>query len=147
MPQGKAIIGITVMRNAIWRQLLSSELGAVDGRRSVGPTKNLESRVASRSSPLTTSPAQLRFDLQLLSAWLPPGRWVTMLSVCVREGGHPDDALEYLHSHGLPDDTCQNYEGKEGTCDALGICRDCTHGNETKGEVRQTSTSYHTLPS
>ena len=45
------------------------------------------------------------------------------------------DALEYISQVGIPDDTCENYEGKEGVCDAIGICRDCGPGNVSAGEV------------
>ena len=42
-------------------------------------------------------------------------------------GGDPFDAFYYMRDSGIPDETCQNYEAKNGECNAKGICRDC-HG-------------------
>lgn len=47
-------------------------------------------------------------------------------------------AFEYIKANGIPDETCQNYEGREGVCNDLGICRDCTCGNVSAGEVKFT---------
>ncbi|GBG80489.1 hypothetical protein CBR_g30951 [Chara braunii] len=45
------------------------------------------------------------------------------------EGGEPAKALEYIEANGLPDETCQNYEAVDGTCQPLGVCEDCVSGN------------------
>ena len=33
---------------------------------------------------------------------------------------------EYIHSHGIPDETCQNYEAVNGECTPTGICENCS---------------------
>ena len=40
-------------------------------------------------------------------------------------GGDAGEAYRYTYYHGLPDKTCQAYEGREKTCDGEGICMDC----------------------
>ena len=45
-------------------------------------------------------------------------------------GGDPYSVFEYMHENGLPEETCQNYEAKNGECNEKGICRDC-HGFNT----------------
>lgn len=41
-------------------------------------------------------------------------------------GGNPGGVYEYTHTHGLPDETCQNYEAVDGNCKPLGICETCS---------------------
>lgn len=36
---------------------------------------------------------------------------------------------EYMHEHGLPDETCQNYEAIDGVCKPYGVCETCDPGN------------------
>jgi cathepsin X len=42
------------------------------------------------------------------------------------EGGNPGGVYEYIYRHGIPDETCQNYEAKNGQCKPLGICENCS---------------------
>jgi len=44
-------------------------------------------------------------------------------------GGNQIAAYDYMAQHGVPDETCQNYEARgNGTqCTAMNICRDCDH--------------------
>lgn len=42
-------------------------------------------------------------------------------------GGHPDDVLDLLHKYGLPDDTCQSYQGIKQDCSPQNVCRSCPH--------------------
>jgi cathepsin X len=37
-------------------------------------------------------------------------------------GGNPGSVYEYAHIHGIPDQTCQAYQAKNGRCDPLSIC-------------------------
>ena len=41
------------------------------------------------------------------------------------EGGDAGDAYRYAYYHGLPDKTCQAYEGRKKACEGEGICMDC----------------------
>lgn len=42
------------------------------------------------------------------------------------EGGNPGGVYEYIHREGIPDETCQNYEARDGKCEPLGICENCS---------------------
>ena len=44
------------------------------------------------------------------------------------EGGDPGAAYEYVAQKGLPDETCQNYEAKDGACRPAGVCETCSPG-------------------
>lgn len=33
-----------------------------------------------------------------------------------------------MHEHGLPDETCQNYEAIDGVCKPYGVCETCDSG-------------------
>jgi len=46
------------------------------------------------------------------------------------EGGDPAGAYAYIHRWGITDETCQNYQATEYTCDAAHICRNCAPGGE-----------------
>lgn len=45
------------------------------------------------------------------------------------DGGNPGGVYEYIHKHGIPDETCQNYEAVNGECRPLGICETCMPGS------------------
>ena len=45
------------------------------------------------------------------------------------EGGNPMDALTYIYTYGLPDETCMPYTGTEEHCVGVNICRSCTDDN------------------
>ena len=44
------------------------------------------------------------------------------------EGGDPPSAYRYIAEHGIPDETCQNYEAVDGTCAPYGVCETCDPG-------------------
>ena len=44
------------------------------------------------------------------------------------EGGDPAQVYEYIAAHGIPDETCQAYEARDGKCKPMGICEDCAPG-------------------
>lgn len=41
------------------------------------------------------------------------------------EGGNPYGAYEYMAAQGVPDESCQNYEARDGECRPLGECETC----------------------
>jgi len=41
------------------------------------------------------------------------------------EGGDPTAAYSWILENGITDDTCQNYQAKDLTCEAINICMDC----------------------
>ncbi|EGD81387.1 cathepsin Z [Salpingoeca rosetta] len=43
-------------------------------------------------------------------------------------GGAPGGVWEYIYHNGIPDETCQNYEARDGQCNAMGICETCSPG-------------------
>ena len=43
-------------------------------------------------------------------------------------GGNPASAFAYIAKHGIPDETCQNYEAVNGKCAPYGICETCAPG-------------------
>ncbi|CAK4609310.1 hypothetical protein LEN26_014306 [Aphanomyces euteiches] len=63
------------------------------------------------------------------------------------EGGNPGAVYEFAHDHGIPDQTCQAYQAKDGTCSALNVCETCwpTNASFTPGECRvvETFNSYY----
>lgn len=46
-------------------------------------------------------------------------------------GGQPGAVYEYVHEHGLPDQTCQQYTASNGKCGDLGICETCHPTNKS----------------
>mmetsp|Transcript_15528 Transcript_15528/g.32843 ORF Transcript_15528/g.32843 Transcript_15528/m.32843 type:complete len:707 (-) Transcript_15528:271-2391(-) len=50
-------------------------------------------------------------------------------------GGDPAGAYAYIHSQGISDETCQNYQGRERACNAQGICENCAPDNSERGLV------------
>ena len=46
--------------------------------------------------------------------------------ILISTGGNPGGVYEYIHSNGIPDETCQNYEATDGECKPLGVCENCS---------------------
>eukprot|EP00850_Spirogloea_muscicola_P010065 SM000058S18495 [mRNA] locus=s58:238036:242651:+ [translate_table: standard] len=57
---------------------------------------------------------------------------IVVLVNCADEGscmgGSPYSVYPYMAAHGLPDETCQNYEAVDGECAPYGICETCSPG-------------------
>ena len=50
-------------------------------------------------------------------------------------GGNPAGVFRYIHSNGIPDETCQQYQAKNkphGARSDLNICENCVSGNTSK---------------
>ena len=45
------------------------------------------------------------------------------------QGGNPYGVYEYAAKHGIPDETCQNYEAIDRECKRFGICETCSPGD------------------
>jgi len=46
------------------------------------------------------------------------------------EGGMPTEVYQYIKKNGIPDETCQNYEAVDGTCEPFGVCETCVPGQK-----------------
>ena len=49
-------------------------------------------------------------------------------------GGDPGGVYEYIHEKGVPDETCQNYEARNGECEPLGVCETCAPSSGVSSE-------------
>ena len=47
------------------------------------------------------------------------------------EGGNPGGAYRYMHTEGLPDQTCQAYQAKDLKYGDLAVCETCVPGSGT----------------
>lgn len=45
------------------------------------------------------------------------------------QGGNPYGVFEYAAKHGIPDETCQNYEAVDMECKPFGVCETCSPGD------------------
>lgn len=59
-------------------------------------------------------------------------------------GGDPTAANSWMQENGAPDITCQAYQSKDLTCDAMGICEDCTFKGVHMQSVCSPVTSFPT---
>ena len=54
----------------------------------------------------------------------------------------PSLVYEYIHSHGIPDETCQNYEAEDRACKPFGVCETCLPTNGSTCYPISNHTSY-----
>jgi cathepsin X len=77
----------------------------------------------------TTSALADRMNIMRKNAWPRITPSPQVLINCVLgsscDGGQPGSVYTYGHKHGIPDETCQNYEAVNGKCAPLGRCETC----------------------
>lgn len=55
-------------------------------------------------------------------------------------GGDANAVFKWVHEHGLPETSCNNYLARNNKCDALGRCQDCAPGGICSEKPRGTYT-------
>jgi len=77
----------------------------------------------------TTSAISDRISILRKGAWpivnLSPQTLINCVLLGGCGGGNPIFAYEYMHHHGLPDQTCQAYQAKNLKCSDLSVCETC----------------------
>lgn len=110
----------------------------LDGRNYATPQRNEHSPLFCNAcwAQATTSAISDRLNLQKKGAW--PMVIVSSQVVlnCVGNGcggGDTGDVYRYAYTDGLPDTTCQAYEGRQKSCSDMGICMDCDRNGNCWG--------------
>ena len=102
----------------------------LNGRNYATPQRNEHSPLFCNAcwAQATTSAISDRLNLQKKGAW--PMVIVSSQVVlnCVGNGcggGDSGDVYRYAYTDGIPDNTCQAYEGRQKACSSMGICMSC----------------------
>ena len=113
----------------------SYDIRSLYGRNYATPEKNERSPLFCNAcwAQATTSALSDRLNLKRKGAWPMFLASSQVLVNCAGNGcggGDPGDVYRYIYLNGVPDTTCQSYQGEKKACYPMGRCMDCSRSGE-----------------